>query len=232
MNSTAGRAYVAHTRRAHMRRRVKIGVLVAAGAVALVLMAPPKARATHQPADKINVSASTVEVMQTQAGLGESSSGPVTLLSATFRNSTPTDLIIQVTGECALWTDIVSPESTAAAKVTVWVELDGVAVPVTGDSNADGVFDDPDNGKVVFCNRAFRISAPVVGPGVVNLFQKTRSTHAFNWGALNVGNGIHTLVVKAQLDASVTGVGTFAQAAVGKRTLVVQPATLANDAEF
>ena len=116
--------------------------------------------------------------------------------------------------------------------MTVWVELDGAAVPVTGDSNADGVFDDPDDGKVVFCNRAFKISAPVVGPGVVNLFQKTRSTHAFNWGALNVGNGIHTLVVKAQLDASVTGVGTFAQAAVGKRTLVVEPAKLANDAQF
>jgi len=215
-----------------MKRRAKTGVLVAVGAVALVLIARPEARATHQPADKINVSASIVEVMQTQVGPVPSSSGPVTLLSATFRNSTPTDLIIQVTGECALWTDIVSPESEAAAKVTVWVELDGVAVPVTSDSNADGVFDDPDDGKVVFCNRAFKISAPVVGPGVVNLFQKTRSTHAFNWGALNVGNGIHTLVVKAQLDTSVTGVGTFAQAAVGKRTLVVEPAKLANDAEF
>ena len=226
-NSTAGGANVAL-----MRRKAKTGVLVAVGAVALVLIARPEARATHQPADKINVSASIVEVMQTQMGLGESSSGPVTLLSATFRNSTPTDLIIQVTGECALWTDITTPESEAAATVTVWVELDGVAVPVTSDSNADGVFDDPDDGKVVFCNRAFKISAPVVGPGVVNLFQKTRSTHAFNWGALNVGNGIHTLVVKAQLDASVTGVGTFAQAAVGKRTLVVEPAKLANDAEF
>ena len=215
-----------------MRRKAKTGVLVAVGAVALVLIARPEARATHQPADKINVSASIVEVMQTQAVLGAGSSGPVTLLSATFRNSTPTDLIIQVTGECALWTDITTPESEAAATVTVWVELDGVAVPVTSDSNADGVFDDPDDGKVVFCNRAFKISAPVVGPGVVNLFQKTRSTHAFNWGALNVGNGIHTLVVKAQLDASVTGVGTFAQAAVGKRTLVVEPAKLANDAEF
>jgi len=217
---------------AHTRRRAKIGVLVTAGAVALVLMAPPKARATHQPADKINVSASTVEVMQTQAGLGATSSGPVTLLSATFRNSTPTDLIIQVTEECALWTDITTPESEAAATVTVWVELDGAAVPVTSDANGDGVFNDPDDGKVVFCNRAFRISAPLVGPEVVSLYQKTRSTHAFNWGALNVGNGIHTLVVKARLDASVTGIGTFAQAAVGKRTLVVEPAKLANDAEF
>src|SRR5216110_3198854 len=191
MNSTAGGANVAHTRRAHMRRRVKIGVLVAAGAVALVLMAPPKARATHQPADKINVSASTVEVMQTQAGLGATSSGPVTLLSGTFRNSTPTDLIIQVTEECALWTDITTPESEAAAAVTVWVELDGAAVPLTSDSNGDGVFDDPDDGKAIFCNRAFRISTPLFVGDVIRLFQKTRSANAFNWGALNVGNGIH-----------------------------------------
>src|SRR5438046_1948940 len=192
--------------------------LVAAGVVFLVLMAPPEARATHQPADKVNVSASSVGVMQTQVGLGASSSGPVTLLSATFRNSTPTDLIIQVTEECALWTDIISPESEAAAAVTVWVELDGAAVPVTSDSNGDGVFNDPDDGKTIFCNRAFRISTPLFVGDIISLFQKTRSANAFNWGALNVGNGIHTLVVKAQLDASVTGVGTFAQAAVGKRT--------------
>jgi len=215
-----------------MRRRAKTGVLVAVGAVALVLIARPEARATHQPADKINVSASIVEVMQTQVGPVPSSSGPVTLLSATFRNSTPTDLIIQVTGECALWTDIASPESTAAARAKVWVELDGVAVPVTGDSNGDGVFDDPDDGRVVFCNRAFRIFTPVSVGDAISLFLNTRSANAFNWGALNVGNGIHTLVVKAQLDTSVIGVGTFAQAAVGKRTLVVQPAKLANDAEF
>ena len=84
----------------------------------------------------------------------------------------------------------------------------------------------------VFCNRAFRISTPLFVGDAISLFQKTRSANAFNWGALNVGNGIHTLVVKAQLDASVTGVGTFAQAAVGKRTLVVEPAKLANDAAF
>src|SRR5919198_1188424 len=95
-------------------RTAKTLALVVAGGAALTLTSPPQARATHEPADKINVSASTVEVMQTQVGLGASSQ-QVTLLSATFRNSTPADLIIQVTEECALWTDIVSPESEAAA---------------------------------------------------------------------------------------------------------------------
>jgi hypothetical protein len=216
--------------------RIAVSMLAGVAAVGLTLLTPvaivPEASADHMPADKIAVSASVVEVMQTQAGPGGGSSGPVTLLSATFRNSTPTDLIIQVTAECALWTDIVSPDSEAAATVTVWVELDGVRVPVTRDTNEDGVFNDPDDGRVVFCNRAFRISAPLSVGDVIRLFLKTRSANAFNWGALNVGNGIHQLVVKAQLDASVIGLGTFAQAAVGKRTLVVQPAKLANDAEF
>jgi hypothetical protein len=211
-----------------------VRTLAGAAAAALALLATAsfveRAGATHQPADKVGVSASVMEVMQTQVGVGSSSSPPVTLLSATFRNSSPTDLMIQVTGECAVWTDIVSPESEAAAQVTVWIELDGARVAVTSDANEDGIFNDPDDGKVVLCNRAFRISAPALD--LIRLFQKTRAANAFNWVALNVGSGIHRLEVKAQLDASVVGVGTFAQAAVGKRTLVVEPAKLANDATF
>jgi hypothetical protein len=212
-----------------------VRILARVFAVALALLAPAfgvqEAGATHMPADKVGVSASAVEVMQTQLGLGGSSSGPVTLLSATMRNSSPTDLIIHLTGECALWTDIISPDSEAAAQVTVWIELDGAAIPVTNDANGDGIFGDPDDGKVVLCNRAFKISAPLFLGDAISLFLKTRAANAFNWVALNVGSGIHTLQVKAQLDASVTG-GTFAQAAVGKRTLVVEPAKLANDATF
>jgi hypothetical protein len=40
--------------------------------------------------------------------------------------------------------------------------------------NGDGIFNDPDDGKVVFCNRAFRVSAPV---SVISLFQNTRAAN-------------------------------------------------------
>lgn len=194
-----------------------------------------RAGATHQPADKIGVSASVLEEMQTQVGAGGGSSGAVPILSATLKTSSPTDLMIQVTGECALWTDVVTvgtDSSQAVASVTVWVEIDGQRVPVTSDSNEDGVFNDPDDGKVVFCNRDTKLSTTGLLPSqILDLFVKTRAANAFNWVTFNVGSGVHTIVVKARLDVLVSGTGT-AHAAVGKRTLIVEPAKLANDASI
>src|SRR5207249_2576943 len=119
--------------------------------VALVLTAlgafAPRVQATHMPADKIGVSASTIEVMDT------TQPQPVTLLTATLRTSSPTDLMIKVTGECALWTNVASPAGLAQANVKVWVEIDGAPVPVTSDPAQGG----PDDGKVVFCNREFQV---------------------------------------------------------------------------
>src|SRR5262245_42370090 len=205
-------------------------VAATAALVLITALVPGEARATHEPADKIGVSASVQEVMQATAVLpGTVESPTVTLLSATLRNSTPTDLIIELTTETALWTNISSPASEAGAKITAWVEIDGTPVPVTSDSTGDGVFDDPDDGKVVADNRTFRIDS-LLSPGdVIRLFEDTRAAHAFTWVGLNVGNGIHTIEVKAKLKVQATGFGSFAQAAVGKRTLVVQPAKLAND---
>lgn len=189
----------------------------------------PVARADHLPADKIGVSASTTEVMvATASPFGPVSSGPVELLSATLRNSSPTDLVINVTGECALWTDIVSPDSQAEGTIKVWVEIDGRKVPVTFDSNNDGVFNDPDDGEVVFNHRTFQITS-LLSANVLDLFLRTRAANAFNWVTMNVGSGIHTIKVMGRLDVNVTGAGT-AKAAVGKRTLVIEPSKLANDA--
>ena len=187
------------------------------------------ARANHLPADKIGVSASVMQVMvATASPVGPVSSGTVTLLQATLRNSSPTDLMIQVSAECGLWTDIVSPSSDAKASVKVWVELDGSPVPVTTDSNGDGVNDDPDDGKVVFANRDFQITG-LLSADVLKLYLSTRNADEFNWITLNVGSGIHSLVVKGRLDVQVTGAG-YAKAAIGKRTLIAEPAKLANDA--
>ena|SRR5439155_3635512 len=181
---------------------------------AVAVLVRPAWAQTHQPADKIQVSASTIEVMDT------TQPQPVTLLTATLRTSTPADLLIQVTGECALFTEVMSPDGHAKANMKFWVELDGMPVPVTSDPAKGG----PDDGKVIFCNREFQVTSA----DLIDLFLKTRQSHAFNWGTLNVGNGIHTIEVKAELDVEAGG-GT-AEAAVGKRTLIVEPAHLANDA--
>jgi len=198
-------------------------------ALAPVGLAVRPAHANHLPADKIGMSASVMEVMTATASpIGPVSSGPIVLLQATLRNSSPTDLMIKVTGECALWTEIVSPSSDAKASVKIWTEMDGRPVPVTTDANGDGVNDDPDDGRVVFSNRDFQITS-LLSVDLLRLFIGTRSANAFNWITLNVGSGIHSIVVKAQLDVQVTGAGV-AKAAVGKRTLIVEPAKLANDA--
>jgi len=183
-----------------------------------------------QPADKVAAVASNVEVMQVQGGAGSSSS-IVTLLRGTLRNSSPTDLLIDVTAETGLYTTATllgSGESEGRAKVVVWLEIDGAYVPVTYDSNGDGVFNDPDNGRVVFNNRDFGLSSTSLA-AVLTAFQRTRSANAFQWVALNVRSGIHTIEVKASLETTSLGAANAA-AAVGKRVMVVEPAKLANDA--
>src|SRR5438105_4075296 len=211
----------------NMRTRIlaRISLVMVA---TLALVAPASA---PQAADEIGVSASVLHVMQTNfTAPGSGSSLPVTLMSGTFTNTLDSDLTVHVAGECALWSDIASPESQTAAQVVVWVGLDGGAVAVSRDSNGDGIADDPDDGKVVWCNRAFKTAAPAAD--VASLFQKSRAANAFRWIALAVVAGTHTLEVKAQLDATVTDVGTFAQAAIGKRTLLAGGAAVGPVAGF
>lgn len=202
-------------------------------------------QATHLPADKIGVAASTLEVMSAEfsplGGLDEkpplslagllAEAGPDTtsetrtLFGSTMRTSSPTDLLIRVTAECALWTDVVvegNADSEAIATVKVWAELDGNPVLVASD--------DPDEGKVVFCNRAFRMQTLEQENEnfTIKTYLATRNAESFQWIALNVGSGVHALEVFAQLETQVTGTGE-AKAAVGKRVLAVEPVKLAND---
>ncbi|HZE88796.1 MAG TPA: hypothetical protein VE404_04565 [Verrucomicrobiae bacterium] len=186
--------------------------------------------AALEPADKVAAVASNMEVMQVQGGAGSSSS-IVTLLRGTLRNSSPTDLIIDLTAETGLYTTATllgAGDSEARAKIVVWIEIDGQYVPVTYDSNGDGVFNDPDNGRVVLNNRDFGLSSVNLA-AVLTAFQRTRSANAFHWVALNVGSGIHTIEVKGYLETTNLGAANAA-AAVGKRVMIVEPSKLANDA--
>lgn len=197
------------------------------GTVALLLAAVllgaylsgPRANATHAPANKVIADGSAVEVF----GPAET----VTLLSATMKTSTTADLVFQVTAECSLVTDVTTVGNdmqSAFGQVKVWVELDGQPVRVSDD---DG--DEP--GKVVFCNRAYSRTTSMFDDedATIATFFRTRAANAFNWLALNVGNGIHTITVKAELTEEATN-NAVAEAAVGKRTLIVEPTKLANDA--
>lgn len=193
-------------------------------AVAVVLVARDQAVATHAPADKVAVSGSAVEVM----GPGEE----VTLLTAKLRTSTPTDLLLDVSAECSIVTNVTTvgnDDQRAFGQVRVWVEVGDEGQAGEPVKVASG---DPD-GKVVFCNRAYRRQTTLFDDedATIATFLSTRTANAFNWAQLNVGKGIKEIVVKAELTEEATD-KAVAEAAVGKRTLIVQPAKLANDASF
>jgi hypothetical protein len=195
---------------------IALGVAITALMVAVFFANRDSASARHQPADKIAVSSSTVEV--TAPGQ------VVTLLSSRVRTSSPADLILQATAECSIATTVKTTgndDQSAEGVVEMWVEIDGTPVPV-----ASG-----DNGRVTFCNEAHHRVTTLFDDedATIETFDRTKQANGFNWTRLNLGNGVHTIELKTQLTETATNQAT-ADAAVGKRTLTVIPAKLANDA--
>lgn len=167
------------------------------------------------------------------------------ILSATFKTSKPEDLLIGVSLECSILTNVVinggpktsTETSTAEGSVRVWVELDGKIVPIEDVSTppqdpAGHVGDNSD--KVTFCDRLHTRTvtdneSDTDGTDGSQDYQRTKSANAFNWVRLNAGSGDHTLTVMADLATNATGDST-AEAVIGNRSLVIEPTKLANAA--
>jgi hypothetical protein len=215
-------------------RRFPATPLVAALLLVLVVQLMGPAVATHAPANKVQVAGSAVQFMHSELVEAGQPTDRVRLLTGSIKTSKPTDLIFQVTAECALWTNIGTVGngiSEAFAQVLIWVEVDGQPVKVSSDDTGE------DAGKVVFCNRAFRSETTNFDDDdeddEIALFMRDRHANGFNWTKLNLGSGPHSIEVFAELTTQVTEddpAEAFADAAVGKRTLVVEPTKLANDA--
>ncbi len=213
---------------------VVITAILAAAMVlaALQLFGPDKTGATHQPANKMAVAASALDTA-TLSTSGAPATATISILGPrTIKTNNVTDLVIQVTAESALWTNVKAGllgDSTAFAQAKIFVTLDGAPVPVSSDDTVAG-----DIGEVVFNDRTFQVKtyfltgACVTDPLCIELFLRTRSANAFNWVVLNVGQGVHEIEVWAELNVSVAGSG-LAEVLVGKRSLVVEPAKLASD---
>ena len=193
-----------------------------AGLAALALLAlvtvpalAPEATATHSPANKVTALGSNVEVVAP----GEE----VVLLAGTMKTSSPTDLLLSVSLECSILTQVTTvgnDDQEAFGRVEVWVEIDGVPVGVTAN----------DNGRVVFCDRVHQQETTLFDDedATIRSYLETRTANAFNWAALNVGSGMHSIVVKGTLTKGATE-GAMAEAAIGKRTFIAEPTKLAND---
>ena len=202
-----------------MRIRRVLGAAVVASAV-VVMAAGPGAVATHEPANKVSAAGSATEVVSP----GES----VILLQDRVKTSKPTDLILGVTSECAITTEVTTVGNdlqNAEGIVRMWVEIDGKVVPVSSDDPA------ATRGRVVFCNRFYERQTSLFDDedATIRTFERSREASAFNWMALDVGSGIHTITVKADLQTFTSSAQSTALAAVGKRTLIIEPVKAAND---
>ena len=200
------------------RRVLAAGACTASVAAVISLGGGSGAIATHEPADKVSAAGSATEVM-----------GPnerVVLLSEKVKTSKPTDLILGVTTECSITTELTTVGNdfeNAMGQVRVWVEIDGTPVPVSAD-------DTTEPGKVVFCKDLYERQTTLFDDedATIRTLQDTRNSNAFNWMALNVGSATHTIEVVAELKTNASE-GAQAKAAVGKRTLIVEPVKSAND---
>lgn len=198
-----------------------------------------RADATHTPADKVVAAGSKVVV----AAPNQS----VTLLTATLKTSKPTDLILHVAMECSIITDVQTGPTTiggsvdssaAEGSVRAWVEINGQVVPINSMSNPPQnppAAGDKTTDGVTFCSRVHQQDAadgedPEDGLDKYRTYLRTKNANAFNWLRLNMGSGMHTITVKADLTVDTVGEAARAEAYVGNRSLIVEPAKLANDA--
>jgi hypothetical protein len=169
----------------------------------------------------------------------------VELLSATVRNSKPSDLVLQLSMECSIITDNViagstvpgaQQSATTTGTVRAWVEIDGQIVPIISSSTPPQ--DPPPAGnesdKVTFCSTVFNrtvkdAESPQNGIDQSRDYLETKASNSFNWVRLNMGSGIHTIVVYGEL-TSASSTGSSASAYVGNRSLIGLPGKFANDA--
>jgi hypothetical protein len=131
-----------------------------------------------------------------------------------------------VTTECSITTELTTVGndfSEAMGQVKVWVEIDGKPVKVSSD-------DTNEPGRVVFCKDLYQRTTTLFDDedATIKTLQSTRNANGFNWMALNVGSATHLIQVKATLTTNASQ-NAQAMAAVGKRTLIVEPTKAAND---
>jgi hypothetical protein len=228
--------------------RVLGGFVVLAALILAYVMYKP-AIATHTPADKAYASGNSV--MDVDTGTD------VTILTSTFRTSKPTDLLMHVSLECAILTQLTTASNTtggtsiaqAYASIRVWVEqvVRGI-VPITSSSEppqngaATGEPGDEDD-KVTFCQRdeGRRVQDTEDPQDEIDeqqTYESEKAANSFNWVLLNAGSGVYTYNVKADFvetplacvgGASLNNGATCSDAKIGNRTFVVIPTKMAND---
>ena len=221
------------------QRWLTAGFAVIAAALMIALVTAPSADAGHEPAQKVAATGSDIDTV------GQDD----IVLQEQVRVSSTQDLVLQLTSECSILTELTTgPDEEAGASdnamafgaVRMRIEIDGTPVAVASDDDAssedDAADDDNEIGEVTFCNRTYERTVtdgedPQDGIDEEHDYIRTRTANAFNWLATDIGfnyddpangNNIVDIVVYADYDVSTAG-DAVADAFIGSRTLIAEP---------
>ena len=216
-----------------MSRKKKIAALACAAAATVpTAFVVQSATATHEPANKAAAASNGVAEFDRSA----------VLLQERVKISSPYDLILQLTSECSIITELTTGGtgaddfSEASGSIRMYITLDGRRVPIsTADTDPQTPGTQTDDGEATFCNRTYgRTVRDTENDGNVDEeadYIRTKNANAFNWLALDVGsnydnpangNNIIDVVVHAEYETSEQG-RALADAFVGRRSLIMEP---------
>lgn len=197
-----------------------LGIPLVAGAFAALAGKREAAAQTQEAANKTSAMIARGDLVFATPG------EPVQILHEIVKTSKPTDLILAVTAECSIITDVTTvgnDDQSAMGQLRVYVTIDGVIVGPTG---GPGQGNPPygDTGPVVFADRTYQRQTTLFDDedATIRTFMKTRHAAGFNWMAFNVGSGIHNIRVFAEYTEAETPNGK-AEGVIGTRSLVVEP---------
>lgn len=199
------------------RRAIVATSVVAAIGIAVPTTLAATSGSQAQPANKAVAAGSHLKVLDPKT--------PVTVLTAQLKTSKPEDLLLDVSFECSIITDVLvngtgpsaptSPPSSATAEasgaIRAWLTMDSdsniipiqdtSAPPQDPSQQATGTNAD----KVTFCDRDNKITitdgeTPRDGTDQFENYESTKSANAFNWVRLNAGSGDHTIKLWVEFD--------------------------------
>ncbi|MFC1916129.1 hypothetical protein ACFLW4_05510 [Chloroflexota bacterium] len=211
------------------KRLISIGLVLV---LALSLGAGAVLAATSQPASKATAKVADITLIDSTTAQDWT-----TILEQDIKTPAGKDLFIDVSLQCGLYTQTQvkskggnKDTSTADAMISVQVLVDGTPV---------------EPGEVVFSRRYQELSAVLQGqiplvwdetlgryvisegeltPEEIELILDTMDAHAFNFVAVDLTSGVHTVEVQAMIetDSSLQGGTTSATATIGKGSVTIE----------
>ena len=192
-----------------------LGIPLVAGALAALAGKREAAAQTQEAANKTSAMVARGDLQTLVPGQ------TVLILEEIVKTSKPTDLILGVTAESSIITQVTTvgnDEQSATGRIEIFVTIDGNVVP----TGANPPQTDP--GTVVFANRTYERETTLFDDedATIRTYMNTRHAAGFNWMAFNVGSGTHRIRVFARYTEAQTTTAT-AEGVIGTRSLIVEP---------